>query len=358
MSSSPERVTALDGLRAIAVALVVLGHMYVSDATNLDHFGLGWRDPGPVGVRLFFVLSGFLITGILLRARTLQPDNRAAIWRVFLVRRALRIFPLAYLALAVAWCLHEPTIRAYGPWYVFYLSNVGMGLFGHYHGVIGHFWSLAVEEHFYLLWPLVILWIPVRHLRKVALGLMIIVCAARAEMLQRDQFAAYVLTWTRLDALVLGGWLAIDAPDLATLCVASLCLLSVAVVLPQSWASALSETGMVLASGWVVLCAAQGYADRILTRGVLVYVGTISYGIYVWHLIVPFIAETAHIHLPADRGLARLLYVSVGTLALASTTWWLFERPAMALKARFEYEARTRQRPVAAADSDRAIVAN
>src|SRR5262245_40564992 len=149
-----DRVRALDGLRALAVLAVIVEHGTVHGPREPQWvFELGQL--APAGVRLFFVLSGFLITGILLKARA-EADARSAgkarIISAFYARRALRIFPLAYTAMAIGWLIGLPAMREFAAWYLSYTINIGFavapgagttGAIG-----LGHFWSLAIEEQF------------------------------------------------------------------------------------------------------------------------------------------------------------------------------------------------------------------
>jgi peptidoglycan/LPS O-acetylase OafA/YrhL len=150
----------LDGIRAIAVLMVMWHHFqpkYLSQSV-----GAPW---GAVGVGLFFTLSGFLITRILLRCKLKIAAGEATMGtmlRQFYVRRCLRIFPLYYGVLLVLVIFNVTGIRERVWWHLGYLSNV---LFSYYYPSRGgaverHFWSLAVEEQFYLVWPLVIFLTP------------------------------------------------------------------------------------------------------------------------------------------------------------------------------------------------------
>ena len=140
----PDHLPALDGLRALAVLLVLWTHTPLT----LQHPELAaWSafvQPGYLGVDVFFVLSGFLITRILLS----EKARAVPLWK-FMLRRAVRIFPAYYLLVglvaAFAW---TPDV----PWCALYLGNVFYPAFGHA-GLLQHSWSLCVEEHFYLLWP-------------------------------------------------------------------------------------------------------------------------------------------------------------------------------------------------------------
>jgi peptidoglycan/LPS O-acetylase OafA/YrhL len=150
----------LDAIRAAAIFLVMIQH-WAPTLTQIAPWG-------GIGVRCFFVLSGFLITGILLRARDLidaARTTRGFQVRQFYIRRSLRIFPIYYLTLIVACALGLQVVRDTFWWHAGYLSNFYIASTGIWHGYISHLWSLSVEEQFYLIWPALILaaprrWIP------------------------------------------------------------------------------------------------------------------------------------------------------------------------------------------------------
>src|SRR5687768_1429660 len=155
----------LDALRALAVSMVIFSHWpgYHHDMWSDDLF---WFN-GEIGVKLFFVISGFLITGILLDERIKADQNdlgKASLLKTFYIRRFLRIFPLYYATLFVAFVLGHPDVVASWKWQVTYLSNFFYAMRGEYLGEVSHFWSLAVEEQFYFVWPLIILFVPKKWL--------------------------------------------------------------------------------------------------------------------------------------------------------------------------------------------------
>ncbi len=157
------RIRALDGLRALAVLAVVLEHFGPVHLAELVH-------PGRLGVRLFFVLSGFLITGILLEARAAGgPAATGSILRAFFVRRALRLLPLFYVVLAIS-CVFSPSVREGWLWHATYQTNHYIAILGGWPTAFAHAWSLAVEEQFYLVWPWIILLLPLRALGPAMAG--------------------------------------------------------------------------------------------------------------------------------------------------------------------------------------------
>ncbi len=194
---APGYMPQLDGIRAIAAGLVVFSHFFppstVHDATN-------W---GYVGVRLFFVLSGFLITGILLDAREITATPRAEILKNFYARRALRIFPIYYLTLfvliGIGYLVNASEIAAYltytANWYIIWHGPDDLQAV--------HFWSLAVEEQFYVVWPWLILLLPRRYVLPAIIAAICLAVAVRFTLvMQRTSVIAITFnTVGCLDAL-------------------------------------------------------------------------------------------------------------------------------------------------------------
>ena len=151
--TAAEHMPQLDALRALAFVGVAVSHWSPNFLAGIVPWG--------TGVQLFFVLSGFLITGILLRSRPADLGiSMPTALRVFYVRRCLRIFPLYYGVLALCLLFAIGPIATTWPWHVSYLSNLFYARQGHASPVEDpflHLWSLSVEEQFYLLWPLVAL---------------------------------------------------------------------------------------------------------------------------------------------------------------------------------------------------------
>src|SRR5436309_834307 len=159
------RMPQLDGVRALAV-LAVLVHHYLSAAWPvLDRAGTSL---GFLGVKLFFVLSGFLITGILLEGRladdTPEGRSRLRFLRQFYIRRFLRIFPLYYVVVALALICNIAPARQIAIWLLTYTVNIYFSIVGEFPRHFSHLWSLAIEEQFYLVWPWCILYARQRHL--------------------------------------------------------------------------------------------------------------------------------------------------------------------------------------------------
>jgi len=216
--SHPAYLPEVDGLRGIAILLVLWYHApflfrqlpeFSAEQTPWSMLGLIGRMSlgGWLGVDLFFVISGFLITSILIRVR----EGVGSVF-VFWGRRALRIFPVAALYLFVLLALVKfndplnllPRFDAW-PWYAFYLGNIHIALFGWQPLAVMILWSLALEEQFYLLWPLIVRVSNCHQVLRWSIGCMMMAPLVRALVLfVADYPATYVFTFCRLDALAAG----------------------------------------------------------------------------------------------------------------------------------------------------------
>jgi peptidoglycan/LPS O-acetylase OafA/YrhL len=349
----------LDGLRALAVMAVIVEHM-----TPIEHWAhrLPW---GVLGVQMFFVLSGFLITGILLRCRSdTDPGNTTtghSLW-VFYGRRFLRIFPLYYLTLAILFLCDFPRVRETILWHVCYLSNILLG-FPHVElGHLTHFWTLGVEEQFYLCWPLVMLLVPRRALLLVTLGTIAVAPLYRLGMALLAPSLVSATLWTpfaNLDSLGLGALLALSGqPGWADFRKRAIAWSSrvggpLLVVLLMLCAGGLGHGRLVIVTlgtafsaffFWMVARTADGFPGamgRILTFGPLAHLGKISYGIYVIHNFVPdlltWLATQTGLPLAVEPGLLAIPVCLAVSVVLASLSWYLFEAPLNALKVYFPY---------------------
>jgi peptidoglycan/LPS O-acetylase OafA/YrhL len=334
----------LDGLRALAVGCVLIAHFVVPLA----------RFPfGSVGVFLFFVLSGYLITGILLRARDdaeREGTSRLFALRQFYIRRFLRIFPLYYLVLTLAALANAGEARKMVWWNAAYLSNFYMAAHGWQHPV-SHFWTLAVEEQFYIAWPWVVMFLPWRLVAPVVSAAIAVPLLWKLAVTHAtgNLFAAGILTPSCLDTLGAGSLLAIAAragrprPPSWMLWL-GLPLVAAGVVLFHhnqeqiAW-SILMGYGMALTGVWLVGRGALGFEGpigRILSLRPLMYLGSISYGIYIWHNFMPWALGHwgSRLHFTGARSFATWL---LGTLLLSAASSYFFEKPINNLKRFFPY---------------------
>jgi len=334
---------ALDGIRAVAVFTVIA-----------YHFGID-AVPGDLGVSAFFVLSGFLITWLLLRE---YEASGTLSLRQFYVRRVLRIFPAYYAFIAVSYALdsvrgdHWPD--GLGPSAVFYVVNYYNALHGHPVTSIAHAWSLGVEEQFYLMWPILLLLLlrggtmrAARVLAVVIAGVMVWRCALYLGMRVGTAYV-YNAFDTRFDNLAVGCVLALTASAPWLQRVAG--RLAGSPLAPVATLAALLVSRTALGNTYHY---AVGFTvDAVLVAVLIVqllqlsrsglwswlespparYLGAISYPLYLWHLWGLGVGHRFQAAGLVGEFVAGLL----ACIVLASGSYYLIERPFLALKRRFE----------------------
>jgi peptidoglycan/LPS O-acetylase OafA/YrhL len=359
MVSMKNRLPELDGLRGVAIILVILFHY-------------GWFPAGWVGVQLFFVLSGYLITRILLAEKRGQGFTRYA--RRFVWRRSVRIFPVYFLYLFVA----AGCYLTFGiphsfkdDWsYLFtYTTNLGRLRASDIGPAFSHLWSLAVEEQFYLLWPVVIYVSKLQSLKYTILATIILSPFARALVyigLQKAGYsdaqagaAVYILPLTQFDAFAFGA--AICAWELEKfrysqrllVCSGLLCVCSGGAVLLYEYfqyKAAFKEslgfqmyliacngflwayTLLDLLSAAAVICAIQGVrAVRFLRNFVLRRIGMVSYGIYVFHVPV-LLATISQTEIVSEKhGFPLFILYACILVVISECSFRYFETPILTL---------------------------
>ncbi len=328
-----QRIPQVDGLRAIAILMVFAAHAF--------GVRLFW-----MGVDLFFVLSGFLITGILLRLK----ENRSAgksYWASFYLRRIRRILPpyIAFLAvLSIFWRVPWGHIWY---WYVFFAPNVPLALGKVVLAAMGPLWSLGVEEQFYFVWPWLVLACSRDGLRRVALGVIVIspVLRAIATPFFSTHFPIYCLTIFRADALAMGAFIALAArrdPEwivrrrnaALTCSVSAVTLLMALSILPVFRAAANSILFNSLAYSLSAAClggllvyvlgSQHVFLHKILSAAPLRYLGLISYTFYLYHEAV-LLKVGQYLH---SRALIAATAFSI-TVVTSVLSWHLFEAPIL-----------------------------
>ena len=373
-------ILALDGLRGIAILLVVAAHF----VSNLRITADGWAWPlvafahaGWAGVDLFFVLSGFLITGILIDAR-----GSNSYFKAFYARRALRILP-AYYGFLIAIFIVLPLLhvgvgdnamlaRQHQSWYWLHLTNVMMSLgelpgHGPYPNTL--FWSLAVEEQFYFLWPAIVALCPPSALRKVCIGgvILCIVLRIAGAVTGVSGLTLSVLPITRGDTLLVGGLLAIEyrRGSLERYAVFANALVPIALILlvalglkygrldymdPGTVMFGSIAITVIGASALVIaLSSHESRFSRGLRSGFLRFFGRYSYAIYIVHTAVlaglnhyrPFanLSTMGGYALPGQTVWA-LAYIALST-GIAMLSWHLVEKHFLRLKRLFPYRPKS-----------------
>ena len=359
MVSKPAYLPHLDGLRGIAVIMVMFAHF--PDQGSSPTYERVWSllqhaRPGYIGVDLFFILSGFLITRILLNER--DTSGRISFYNFYL-KRTLRIFPIYYLAVAFT-ALYFPDGSVGLPSLLSYTFNYYHSLHPAPHP-LEHTWSLAVEEQFYLLWPFVISVLPSRFGRLVTAVVIPLLALAAAIVFWQalnSNLAAMLIYQslpTRMLSLSLGAYLAFREREGAVFsrraCTGSILLglivLTLDVILRadnvitaegEYWSFALMGYG---AFGLGILAYLTGSASpvaRFLALKPLRYVGRISYGLYLYHLIVLYALGLNQAALDgAGVPLQSILQALLLTFAIAILSFHLVEQPLMRMRNRFMF---------------------
>lgn len=347
----------LDGLRGIAIVLVFIHHLqHFIYKTVWSFFPFG-----SLGVDIFFVLSGFLITSLLLE----EYSNTGTIsLRSFYLRRALRLLPALFLLLtltvSVAFLLLEyneaiQTLRLsviavfYGTNWVFALTNLGSVL-------LGHLWSLAIEEQFYLLWPLALtlmLWARVPRPAAITGTAVLVglVCLHRIILIDSGASLGriYCATDTRIDTLLAGcvvamlvNWKVLPGTRFANAVIKALGLVSVCAIVAyvinaggipgQSIYTfgltifAIACAGLILS----VMTVRRSVFERCLAWSPLVWLGKISYSLYLWHFLSIYVT----LLIPCSNIIRVIISIPI-TIGAASFSYYVVERPFLRLKQRY-----------------------
>lgn len=339
----------LDGIRAFAVLGVILEH-WASGLPRLLSELVQALDLGGLGVQCFFVLSGFLITLILLDSKDQNFSLKTAIGH-FYIRRVLRIFPAYYAALLVIAFLLPEMHDAIG-WHALYLSNFFPVWHSDWPPIGGHFWSLSVEEQFYLFWPLIVLALPLRKIIFVALACCLLAPLSRTVLwyvMGEGHRAIYTVTTTALDLLCFGAFLACvkhkiglsaDSMHVRRLRLIGLIALLLYVVLYFQFRdtllfTAIGRTLTALFFGALVVVAANGFQGSgglLLGNRLIVWIGIISYGLYIFHPFIPQVYLFLLDFLGLERDVFGVYYIRyplliILLLLVTSASFYLIERP-------------------------------
>jgi peptidoglycan/LPS O-acetylase OafA/YrhL len=371
----------LDGVRFIAVTLVLIDH-WTGDKIG---FPISY-----LGVCMFFVLSGFLITRILLNAKQKDDDlgrGYGQSLKSFFIRRTIRIFPIYYLTIFALFLLNVLPVREKIWWCLGYATNIYVATHGTWLGSIDHLWSLAVEEQFYIFFPFVVFFTPIHHLTKVLYGFIYLSVGLRLYFVLTGHswITPYVLMPTCLDAFGMGGILAYffwsknpavkefitNKVLLITSLVLYICVVLLAKQLSQGH-NIITDVFLrgfeALLSLFIVGNAAYQFGtahSSFVSKGIktflenrlIVYIGRISYGIYLYHFFLynPYISIPDNPHHPmaitvkvlnkinklipqlADYESFKVLVLYTMVIIISTVSWYLIEKPINALKEKFGY---------------------
>ena len=340
------RIPSLDGLRAISILIVVLSHAAVTHGfPSVVYHTLRFAELGNLGVRVFFVISGFLITGLLLRER--QKTGRISL-RHFYFRRVFRIFPAyyAFILVAVA-CARAGWLPPISPRLLAHVATFTLNYASDQIWALGHFWSLSVEEQFYLLWPPILVFLGARGAFRAALLFVLLSPALRLALylfvpayhpyigaafetvgdaiavgclLARYRNELWDREWYR--ALLTSRWMAlVPFLVLAASMIDGRPRISYVIGIP------VKNLGIALMVDWAVRFP-FGQVGRLLNSRAAVWIGTMSYSLYVWQQ--PFL--DSHYVAPWIRFPFNVIYA----FATAIASFYLIERPMLRLRARLE----------------------
>lgn len=340
-------VPQLDGLRALAVLGVLCDHFAVRTPD--------WLPWGQMGVRFFFILSGFFATLSLWRAKERMEAEKGSVWGVvkdYYVKRLLRIGPAYYLTvLAGAFVLGIPELRNHLLWHLAFLSNVFIVTLGYWPKAVSHFWSLSVQEQFYLIWPWLVLvlprpWFLVMCLLLIPLAQ--IFCGVLI-LLEAPAVARWVLLPGCIDAFAYGAL----AAHLVQMAGAervfsgkrSLGVFGVALVFlvfgivlryepEHSTALGFVEMfeGVFLVWMLAAVYFARGVMARVLGSAPLVAVGKVSFGLYIYHIFVIIVYEEvrAAVGWTEPHDVVRVGVLTAISLGMAAASYRWVEQPVLA----------------------------
>ena len=341
----------LDGLRAVAILGILFEHLDLPLPAMLRC--------GPLSVRFFFVLTGYFITISLWRVRgeiADTGDGYVPLGRYYLAR-LLRTGPPFYLSLLLGALFGIEEVRTNFFWLATFQANNYIAYLGYWPDAISHYWSLAVQEQFYFLWPLVVLALPKRWFLPMMAAFIIFGLGFRIACIMNE--STTLLRWVTLlgciDSFAVGGLVAylsrsqiLDRMWRSKRLLFAMPLIACAcfflgralMTLPEgNVCLALTESVDAVFLAWVLAAALHGMNDRyarLLSWSPLVYLGKISYGIYVYHVFIIILVSPLLVPYGLDEShyaAIRILLLFILTVTISSLSWHFFERPFLAWKA-------------------------
>jgi peptidoglycan/LPS O-acetylase OafA/YrhL len=335
------RIPQLDAVRGVAILVVMMHNVSLKYPVfhSQQLFSNGW-----MGVDLFFVLSGFLITGILVDSKRSE-----GYFKNFYVRRCLRIWPLYYSLLFFMFVLvrflsrseFQAVVQTSSPWWAFplFLQNFLLPISTNAAGPLGVTWSLAIEEQFYLVWPLVVRSCSLTQLRRVAIAEICISPALRY-YLSLHHVDLYTNVFCRLDGLMAGALLAllVRSDNFVPSKYLRMAWISMVVAAPLAFLTSEVDARWIVYSFtaigsaafvYISLFSAQKHLQAVMTNRFLVYTGSISYGLYLLHKIPFGMVQALHLD---SQPFLPLPIIFVASYALAAVSWNLLEKPFLNLK--------------------------
>lgn len=357
----PKFIPELDGLRAISILSVLFFHL------NVPGFSLGWS-----GVFLFFVISGFLITGILLDAK-----GQEHYYKNFFIRRSLRIFPIYYISLIAIYVLscllNKPNSDFF--WYLIYGQNYLLGFTGFaaaFPASFSHTWSLAIEEQFYFLWPFLVCILTIRKLVILLLVFVVVAISSRVGVwvYTNNPFLVFTTLPSTIDSLAIGAMLAIvirlplsrKLIVNSSIVICSISLLSLIMIIScygfscyWSPVTMISSKPMnlfiytIMALFFCSLMSLVIHTDTVFSRllriDIFKQIGKISYGLYLYHLPVYMYVNILAKNMTIWGGEIDTIVIGmvklIITYIISLLSWHLVETKFIKAKDKFSYNNST-----------------
>ncbi len=353
-------IKSFDSLRAIAVTLVIISHWLPQ-----NHF-LNFLPNGDIGVDAFFVLSGFLITTILLDNRGSELNDlkhKLILAKNFFARRSLRIFPIYFLLLIILYICQSYThisLKHSILYHITYTSNIFFFIKQDWEGSMSHLWSLAVEEQFYLIWPWIILFTPIRYLKHVIIGFICLGICSNLVLyyIFPGKVLYYILTPTCFDAFGLGAIISHNLkyepqryPQIRKYVVIGILLsfLSVCILKILNPEIYLLRPLISFTCAYLILILLQekSLINDLISNKILTFIGKISYGMYLFHNFIPwffdnfllFISKSADIkailiqyQINNHNGLTPFILKYFILIMISYMSWRIIEKPLLSFK--------------------------
>lgn len=366
-------IKGLDTLRAFAIFFVIIAHNGVWFDTTVAN-GRFIKDvlipDGTFGVVLFFVLSGFLITSILLNQRydKYSGNSRFSVLKNFFARRALRIFPIYYLLVLALYIINYPDIRNYIGYHLSYTTNILCYRTNQWN-LFSHVWTLCIEEQFYLLWPWLIIFVQERYLKYVFLFAIVSGAVSTWYCMVPLGHMAPLLVFNCFDAFGIGGLLAycllndkankyfqrwLPWVTIIATCIYfywKTCLFLHATSYGDSFVKTVEASLSVWVINKVIQAKPSAFRRYFLENRFLVFVGKISYGIYLYHYVYNVLVyfqlnawlDKVTIHTPALNKLVRDSHFFywmhiVLIIAFSALSYYTIEKAFLSLKKFFRYK--------------------
>lgn len=346
-------IKGINGLRAFAVALVIFQHYIISYVYRSD------SSLGSIGVTVFFVISGFLITGILIQEK---EDVTRSTWDKlikFYSRRILRIFPIYYLVLSVGFLSGIYWFSEINKlWHIFYATNIYIFLTGQGTGYTSHFWSLDVEEQFYIIWPALVLLTPNKHL--IELFVVSILLAAVSltfrPLFGYNDLSAYALPFSHFDSLGSGALLSVfvkkknqdnllKIKPYMIIC-GVIFTLSICIIRDLKSDAPGVESALVLMNAMTIITTCltiiyiflnqESKLVKFLEIKFISGIGVISYGLYLYHLLVPELFTSTSFSPKDTPSWINVIVYFFTSICISILSWLMLERKILKHKNGFE----------------------